>query len=271
MIMVGIYLIENKINNKVYVGQSWDIKERWHRHKQNSNRAKHQKEHLYLSMNKYGLSNFEFSVIKEMYENVSQSDLDFQEQFFIHFFHSDNKEFGYNKREAGSHGRHAKESNEKNRLSHLGKSVNKGIPKTEEAKRNMSLNAPDRLGAKNNMYGKKHSVETKLKISEKAKKRVGPKNPFYGKKHSLEMKLKMSERGKKLVGDKNPMYGKKLSVEIRLKISEAAKKRVGDKNPMYGKKHSVETRLKISKSNSGRKHSIETRLKISKSRSGKNV
>ena len=75
--MIGIYKIENLINGKVYIGQSTDIKDRWHRHKlyakkQYSNDGKRYYQHLYNAMRKYGLNNFSFEVLEE----TSEEELD---------------------------------------------------------------------------------------------------------------------------------------------------------------------------------------------------
>ena len=45
----GIYLIRNKINNKVYIGQSRNIKQRWSRHKCDLNKGIHGNKHLQKS------------------------------------------------------------------------------------------------------------------------------------------------------------------------------------------------------------------------------
>lgn len=79
--MVGIYKITNKINGKIYVGQSIDIKERWYQHKY---KAKHDTEKGYNSaihqaFRKYGEENFLFEVIEE----CSSECLDERERFWI--------------------------------------------------------------------------------------------------------------------------------------------------------------------------------------------
>ena len=51
---IGIYLIRNKANNKVYVGQSVDIKQRWYNHKRGRRNDTHDNEHLQKAYNKYG-------------------------------------------------------------------------------------------------------------------------------------------------------------------------------------------------------------------------
>ena len=60
--MIGIYKIENKINGKVYIGQSIDILRRWREHRV----AAHNNEApLYRAIRKYGLESFNFEVIEE--------------------------------------------------------------------------------------------------------------------------------------------------------------------------------------------------------------
>jgi len=179
--MTGIYAIKNRVNGKVYIGQSWDIKKRWYRHR--CSRDHHS--HLYSAINKYGISVFEFIVLKKFEGTVDQLELDKWEGTFIKQFNSQDPKYGYNRKDAGSRGKHSEESKIKNRIAHLGKSINKGIPKTTEARLNMSLNHADVKGVMNPMFGKRHSKSAKDKMSQKAKTRVGSKNPFYGKTHSI--------------------------------------------------------------------------------------
>ena len=55
--MFCIYAIENKINNKLYIGQtSKTALERWETHKKNARMKINRK--LYDAINKYGESNF---------------------------------------------------------------------------------------------------------------------------------------------------------------------------------------------------------------------
>jgi group I intron endonuclease len=84
----GIYCITNKINGKKYIGQSINIKERWHSEKQNRGNNKH----LTRAMEKYGRENFDFSIIEECPKEL----LDTKEEEYIKKFNSNNVEFGYN-------------------------------------------------------------------------------------------------------------------------------------------------------------------------------
>ena len=84
--MVGIYKIQNLLNNKVYVGQSNDILRRWRDHKNNAfNSNDHNyNTHLYRSIRKYGLQNFSFEILEE----CLTSELDAREIYWISHYNS---------------------------------------------------------------------------------------------------------------------------------------------------------------------------------------
>lgn len=91
--MKGIYLITNIVNNKKYVGQSINIQQRWKQHIYYLNNNKHSNRHLQGAWNKYGESNFTFSIL----ESCDQQDAAFlnaREKFWIQEFDSYNN--GYN-------------------------------------------------------------------------------------------------------------------------------------------------------------------------------
>ena len=92
--MVGIYKIENKINNKCYIGQSVNIHKRWTKHKNTFNNPKYKQYNypLYRAMRKYGIDNFDFEII----ECCSKEDLSKRESFWMKYYHSCDKHFGYN-------------------------------------------------------------------------------------------------------------------------------------------------------------------------------
>lgn len=65
--MVGIYKITNIVNNKVYVGQSVDITERWKQHQYkafNCNEIAYNSA-IQAAFRKYGIENFLFEVLEE--------------------------------------------------------------------------------------------------------------------------------------------------------------------------------------------------------------
>ncbi len=98
--MIGIYIIENIINGKKYIGQSWRIDARIFSHIINE-----QNRHLLYAINKYSIKNFRFGVLKVFSSQfISQSLLDDYESYFISLFDSVNPELGYNLEYGGSKG-----------------------------------------------------------------------------------------------------------------------------------------------------------------------
>ena len=95
--MVGIYKITNKINDNCYIGLSVDIERRWKAHKQRY-RDSGNKEYdkvLYKAFRKYGIENFDFSILEECDFSVLRE----REKYWIKFYDSYNH--GYNSTEGG--------------------------------------------------------------------------------------------------------------------------------------------------------------------------
>lgn len=89
----GIYIIKNKLNDKVYIGQSKNIKRRWKEHRStafNPNSTAYNT-HLHKSFRKNGLENFSFEVLEEVKDF---DELNSKENYYINKYNSiDN---GYN-------------------------------------------------------------------------------------------------------------------------------------------------------------------------------
>lgn len=62
---IGIYKIENKVNGKIYIGSSIDIKKRWIRHIWDLKKNKHHSIILQRAWNKYGEENFTFKILRK--------------------------------------------------------------------------------------------------------------------------------------------------------------------------------------------------------------
>lgn len=88
----GIYKIENKINNKIYVGSSINIEKRLQTHKIMLNGDYHDNKFLQSSVNKYGIKNFIFEIL----EFCEEKQLVEKENFFINKFNTLNHKYGYN-------------------------------------------------------------------------------------------------------------------------------------------------------------------------------
>ena len=195
--MLGrIYLITNAVNGKKYVGQT--IKPIEKRLKEHVKAAfvENRKAIICSAIRKYGKDNFSIVCLQD---NILVDDLDVTEQYWIKHYDTfgDN---GYNATTGGNQCRISDET--KLKIS----AALTGIPKSEEAKKNMSEAQKGKTGALNSFYGKTHSEETIEKIKETLKSQMdGENNPFYGRHHSKESLKKMSEShvGNQ-IGEKHP-------------------------------------------------------------------
>lgn len=97
--MIGIYKITNKINGKVYIGQSVCIEHRWNQHKSDARLYKSYAP-LYCALRKYSIENFSFDVLEE----CQQEKLNEKEIYWIKYYDSTNKEKGYNIKSGGNSG-----------------------------------------------------------------------------------------------------------------------------------------------------------------------
>ena len=77
--MKAIYKIENKINHKVYIGQSKNPEERFFQH---CNRRPTYKSLIYDAIQKYGKENFSFEVLG-WFEDYNE-----KEKYYIQCYHS---------------------------------------------------------------------------------------------------------------------------------------------------------------------------------------
>lgn len=205
-----IYKITNKLNNKVYIGQTRKtIEERFKEHCKIAFGNSKYKSYIHNALRKYGKDNF-FIEIVDICNNLEE--LNSKEIYWINFFKSNENNLGYNLTSGGSNStpnleirrkisesvrdywsknthpfkgkKQSEEHKEKNRLSHLGNTW------SDERKKDFSK----RMSGENNPnYNKKFSDESKEKMSDAAKQSYlnGRVNPFFGKQHSEETKEKM--------------------------------------------------------------------------------
>lgn len=190
----GIYMIKNKINEKVYIGKTEEsFKRRWWHHSGLLKGNYHHNIHLQRAWNKYGEENFEFIILQICNES---DDINKLEQEYIEKYNSFNS--GYNQTLGG-------EGALGNRLS-------------DESKR--------LIGEKNkiNMTGKKHTEKTKKKMSEVHKGYIKSKEHRKNLSESLKGKIVSEEtRMKNRIanqGSNQPTakYTEELIYEIKLKL-----------------------------------------------------
>ena len=168
----GVYLIQNKLDEKCYVGVSINIYSRWRQHKYWA-KNKEVASRITRAIKKYGVENFEFSIIelcdKEFFEE--------KERHWISKY--DSVLNGYNLTYGGSI---KKVISEETKLKMSNSRI--GVPKSDSHKQKIAqVN-----GSKENRekfsklsLGRKLSDETKKKMSESKK----------GFKHTEEAKRKM--------------------------------------------------------------------------------
>lgn len=98
MIYGSIYIIKNKINDKVYIGQTIQaVDERFKQHCKPSEHKRH-KYTLYRAMTKYGVENFYYEIIEE---NIPVEKLNAKEIYYIDKYNSYVKNNGYNSTKGG--------------------------------------------------------------------------------------------------------------------------------------------------------------------------
>ena len=104
-----VYMHENKINNKKYIGQSCNIKVRWHAISYKGSSR------FYNAIQKYGWENFNHIILED---NLSAEEADIKEKYYIKKYNTLNQDFGYNLKEGGTNQyHHSKETLNKIRIS----------------------------------------------------------------------------------------------------------------------------------------------------------
>lgn len=101
----GIYKITNLVNQKIYIGKSVNIYERFEQHKLDSTRSeelwqankRHEQTPLHKAMRKYGINNFTLEIIEE----CEKEQLNKREIYWINYYNSTNCNIGYNLTEGG--------------------------------------------------------------------------------------------------------------------------------------------------------------------------
>lgn len=157
-----IYMHKNKINNKVYIGQTCqEVERRW---KNGSGYAS--QPYFYNAIQKYGWDKFDHIILEE---NLTQEQANEREKYYIELYKATNSDYGYNCLSGGSN------LTGKNNPMY-------GKHHSEETRKKMSEIASNR------------SEETHKKMSESAKRRVERDGvPFKGKHHSEETKEKLRQ------------------------------------------------------------------------------
>lgn len=131
--MYCVYIFQNKLDNKLYVGKTNNLEHRKRCHEYDS---KNPSNYFHKAIAKYGLENFNSFVIEEW---ELEKDCLEAEQFWIEFFQSNHRSFGYNLTDGGegiSGYRHTTETKEKFKITNKDKTL--GLVHSEKSKNLMS-------------------------------------------------------------------------------------------------------------------------------------
>ena len=97
-----IYKATNKVNGKIYIGQtSKTLEQRKNGHERDTRSRKKHTTYFHEALAKYGYDNFDWEVIANA---NTQEELDEMEKHYIQVYNATDKEFGYNLKKGGKEG-----------------------------------------------------------------------------------------------------------------------------------------------------------------------
>ena len=177
------------VNGKVYIGQSKNVNKRKNKHFTLLRHNKHNNKHLQSAWNKYFEKNFVFEII-ESFESYDPDIINEREIFWIKYYNSFNKDFGYNNTSGGDGIKNYKHTEEAKK-------------KISEASKKQKLSKEHKEALLKSITGRKKSEEELKKLSNAAKGR------------------KISEWHKEQLRKGREAY--KITDEVRKKISDSRK------------------------------------------------
>ena len=173
----GIYCIENTITHKKYIGQSVDIYSRWQKHKSELSRNSHENDYLQKAWNKYGENSFVFTILEE----CTEMQLDEREIYYINYFKTLNRDYGYNLESGGQGASRTRSKETVNKLKSSVKKSYENDPSLKELRKESALKQWSNpsikskiTGENNGMFGRHHTEEAKQKIREARLKNIAP-------------------------------------------------------------------------------------------------
>ncbi len=216
-----IYMHKNKINGKLYIGQTNQKPEyRWG---ENGKRYENCPR-FFNAIKKYGWDKFEHIILEI---NLTLEQANEREIYWIKYYDSTNEEKGYNIQEGGLNRNVTNDTKEK--LSKHAKALWQDIDHREKISKLMKEKWQDqeyiekqKLARENRHW--KLSEEGKKRISEARKAYIIEHGtPTQGKGHSEQAKEKIRQSK---IGEKNPMYGKTTSDYQKQRAKECQNKRI---------------------------------------------
>jgi group I intron endonuclease len=221
-----IYIIENRIDGKVYVGKANDVKRRWEKHRAAAREGSDGL--LYRAMRKHGVENFQIRVIDE----------------------ADDESYVLNTLEPMWISRLRDEGAELYNLTNGGDGI-PGLVHSEETKRKMSesqrgkkISDEQKLKLREVNLGKTHSKETRRKLSEASS---GKSKPPRSEEHCRRLSEAARTRGPMSEEHKNRIAeSMRASENVGHPVDEETRARIAEK--LRGQVQSDETRAKRAES-----------------------
>lgn len=175
-----IYILRNKVNDKIYIGQTWNVME----DRMGKDGGKYSNSaYLYNAIQKHGVENFYYEMLAEC---TTQEEADKLESEYIIKYNSKNGEIGYNLKDGGRGGKHSEET--KAKISKTLKMKAEQWTPEERAKRTEAIS-----GWWEGKQRGPHTEEWKdanSKFMIERHKTQG--HPMQGKHHTEEVKLQLS-------------------------------------------------------------------------------
>lgn len=204
---IGVYSVTNLKNGKRYVGSSIDLKGRKDVHFSNLRRGISSHKYLKEDYDKYGERSFIFEILEYCEKEIRFE----REQYWMNYYKSCDREFGYNISVTAGKVTHTEEM-KKNMSERLkGNTYTLGFKQSEETKKRIS----EALMGNTHGLGIKPSEETRQKHRERMMGNTHSNGKNIGRVHSEETRRKVSLS----------KIGSKHSEESKKKMSELAKLR----------------------------------------------
>ena len=243
----SVYLHKNKINNKIYVGQtSQKPQYRW-----NNGKGYESCPRFYNAIQKYGWDNFEHIIL---YTNLTLEEANCYQQIIIEKLKTNDPNFGYNILDGGTNYHHTEQQKlkqgqkikEKWKDQEYRQRVSNGLKEKwkDESYRQKVIEGisgqkshfygSNKKGQNNPMFGRHHSEETKKKISQ-AQKAFNQKNPSArsGKNNSMARAVECIQTGQRFDTCKEAAQWSNISTSSMNRNLKGQQKIAGT-HPIYG-------------------------------------